>query len=169
MPRKKTEIQTIRVEVIPPEKPNAPRLGSEDAKKLLKRLVEQQVAEIMANRDEFLFQPFRAKKIADEIRRFPTVPERNKWNGHYNRWGCLRCNTREVPHCSVGMCSNCYRLIHERLVRLIDDPEVVVPQPEDLEAIALRALLPGETKRRPKKIGSRLPVGTAPIPHQPLL
>ena len=152
MPRKKTEIQTIRVEVIPPEKPNAPRLGPEDAKKLLKRLVEQQVAEIMANRDEFLFQPFfQQRKVADEIRRLQTVPERNKWSRYYDRWGCLRCNTRKVPHSSIGMCRDCRSLIRKRLVSLIDNAEVGVPQPEDLEAIALRALLPGETKRRPKK------------------
>jgi len=36
VPRKKNEIQTIRVEVMPPENPNAPRLGPDDAKKLLK-------------------------------------------------------------------------------------------------------------------------------------
>jgi hypothetical protein len=152
VPKKKTDIQTIRVEVVPPEKPNAPRLGYEDAKKLLKRLVEQQVAEILANRDEFLFQPFfERKKIADEIKRLQTVPERYKWSRYYDRWGCLRCNTREVPHCSLGMCSRCHGLIKQRLVALTDKTEVVVPQPEDLEAIALRALLPGETKRHPKK------------------
>lgn len=146
MSPKKSEIQTIRVEVMPPENPNAPRLGPGDAKKLLKQLVQQQVAEIMAQRDEFLFQPFfQQKKISDEIKRLQTMPEQKKWGRYYDRWGCLRCGTREVPHASLGMCGDCHAQTSQRLKAVIADPDAEEPvaQPEDVEAVALRALLPG--------------------------
>jgi hypothetical protein len=147
VPRKKNEIQTIRVEVMPPENPNAPRLGPDDAKKLLKDLVQKQVAEIMAQRDEFLFQPFfQQKKVADEIKRMQTVPEQNKWNRYYDRWGCLTCRTRKFPHCSLGMCANCHGRIFHRLKSVIADTKETIEQPEDIEATALRALLPGSTE-----------------------
>jgi hypothetical protein len=147
MSKKKNEIQTIRVEVMPPENPNSPRLGPDDAKKLLKELVQRQVAEIMAQRDEFLFQPFfQQKKVADEIKRLQTVPERNKWNRYYHRWGCLACRTRKVPHCSLGMCAGCHGRIIQRLKSVIADTKETIEQPEDVEATALRALLLGSTE-----------------------
>lgn len=147
MPQKKNEIQTIRVEVVPPENPNAPRLGPDDAKKLLKDLVQKQVAEIMAQRDDFVFQPFfQQKKVSDEIRRLQTVPEQNKWNRYFGRWGCLRCRTRRAPHCSLGFCARCRKLIFERLKSVIADTNETIEQPEDIEATALRALLPGSTE-----------------------
>jgi hypothetical protein len=146
VPQKKNEIQTIRVEVVPPENPNAPRLGPDDAKKLLKDLVQKQVAEIMAQRDDFLFQPFfQQKKVSDEIRRLQTVPEQNKWNRYFDRWGCLRCRKRKAPHYSLGMCARCRGLIFQRLKSVITDTKETIEQPEDVEATALRALLPSSS------------------------
>ena len=146
MSKKSKEIQTIRVEVMPPENPNAPHLGPADAKKMLKELVERQVAEIMAQRDEFVFQPFfQNQRVSNEIRRLQTMPERNKWGRCYDRWGCLRCNTRKVPHASLGMCNVCYQEISVRLKTVIRDPdrnngEISCPT-DDVAVIAQRALM----------------------------
>jgi len=139
-------IQTIRVEVMPPENPNAPHLGPVDAKKMLKELVERQVAEIMSQRDEFVFQPFFPnQKVSNEIRRLQTMPERNKWGRYYDCWGCLRCGTRKVPHTSLGMCQACYYTTLYRLRKVTKDPERNRGEnscpPDDVAVIAQRALM----------------------------
>jgi len=159
MSKKSNGIQTIRVEVMPPENTNAPHLGPVDAKKMLKELVERQVAEIMAQRDEFVFQPFfQNQKVSNEIRRLQTMPERNKWGRYYDRWGCLRCGTRKVPHMTLGMCRACYSTTVSRLITVIKDPERNRSEnscpPDDVAVIAQRALmapsdaLPAAEKRK---------------------
>jgi hypothetical protein len=153
------EIQPIRVEVMPPENSNDSRVTPTDAKELLKKLVEQQVAEILAQRDEFLFQPFfHAKKVSDQIRRLQTMPEQQKWNRYYERYGCLICNTHEVPHGSLGMCVNCHGRTAQRLKTVISDPDGTKTQgygkfgrQEDLEAVARLALLPAPQKALPAR------------------
>ena len=146
MSKKSKEIQTIQVEVISPENPNAPHLGPVDAKKMLKELVERQVAEIMAQRDEFVFQPFfQNQKVSNEVRRLQTMPERNKWGNYYDRWGCLVCRTRKVPHASLGMCQACHCTTLSRLNTVIKDPERNTSKnfcpPDDVAVIAQRALM----------------------------
>jgi hypothetical protein len=156
MSKRSKEIQTIRVEVMPQENPNAPRIGPADAKKMLKELVERQVAEIMAQRDEFVFQPFfQNQKVSNEIRRLQTMPERNKWGRYYDRWGCLHCHTRKIPHGALGMCQACHRTIQNRLNALIKDPdrnasEIFCP-PDDVATIAQRALVAPSNALLPTK------------------
>lgn len=152
MPKNK-ETQIVRVEVVPAEDQDDPRIGPADAKEMLKKLVERQVAEIMTQRDEFLFQPFfHAKKVSDQIRRLQTMPEQQKWSRYFERYGCLICSTREATHSSTGMCVNCHSRTASRLKTVIDDPDGTKStrpggqrsdfyQPEDVEAIARRALL----------------------------
>jgi hypothetical protein len=143
------EIQPIRVEVMPPENSNDSRVTPTDAKGLLKKLVQRQVAEIMAQRDEFLFQPFfHAKKVSDQVRRLQTMPEQQKWSRYFERYGCLICGTREVTHGSLGMCVNCHGRTVFRLKTVISDPDGTKTRPygrfgqqEDVEVIARRALL----------------------------
>ena len=56
--------------------------------KTLNLLVQEKVAEIMADRDAFVFEPFfRSRQIAYELKRLQTMPERQKWSVHF---GTLR-------------------------------------------------------------------------------
>ena len=58
--------------------------------KTLNRLVQQKVAEIMAERDVIVFEPFfRSRQIAYELKRLQTVPEQRKWTVYFDRYGCL--------------------------------------------------------------------------------
>ncbi len=86
----------------------------------LLKLVEQQVAEVLASRDEFVFEPFfRSRRIAYELRRLQTVPEQRKWHVFYERHGCLRCHTSERIHTGNGFCANCYPWVHRALKQII--------------------------------------------------
>jgi len=82
--------------------------------------VQQKVAEILAARDEFLFEPwFRSRQVAYELRRLQTVPEKQKWTVWYEREGCLACGGRERPHGGNGLCSNCYVRISQALKSIV--------------------------------------------------
>lgn len=53
------------------------------------RLVQEKVAEIMAERDAVVMEPFfRSRQIAYELKRLQTVPEQRKWSVHFERYGC---------------------------------------------------------------------------------
>ena len=94
---------------------------------LLKMLVQQGVAEALAARDEFAFEPwFRTRQVAYEIKRLQTVPERKKWALFYERHGCLACRTQERPHASNGFCNTCqqrvFRQLKDIVAELIEEP-----------------------------------------------
>jgi hypothetical protein len=86
----------------------------------LNRIVQQKVAEIMAERDAFVFEPFfRSRQVAYELRRLQSVPEQTKWAVYFERHGCLICETRERIHAGNGMCSRCYARTFNTLKQII--------------------------------------------------
>ncbi len=110
-------VKVERVEVLPSEvQPVA--LSLAEAK--LQAVVQQQLAEALAQKDGILIEPFfRTRRVAEEIRRLQTVPERKKWAAYYERWNCLRCGTNSRPHTSHGMCSRCTVQIVQRLKEIV--------------------------------------------------
>ncbi len=94
------------------------RAPAQDAE--LRRLVAQEVAKVLAAKDEFVFEPFfRSRQIAYELRRLQTVPEQRKWTIYYERYGCIHCDTSERIHTGNGFCANCYPKIFGRLKTII--------------------------------------------------
>jgi hypothetical protein len=94
------------------------RSGTDQA--TLNRLVQQKVAEIMAERDSVVFEPFfRSRQIAYELKRLQTQPERRKWSVFFDRYGCLICETRERIHAGNGMCQQCYQRTFQTLKEII--------------------------------------------------
>jgi hypothetical protein len=86
----------------------------------LDRIVKQKVAEIMAERDAFIFEPFfRSRQIAYELKRLQTIPEQEKWSIFYERKGCLACETRVEIHAGCGMCKNCYQRTFRELTQIV--------------------------------------------------
>jgi hypothetical protein len=84
------------------------------------RRVKQEVAKIMAERDAVVFEPFfRSRQIAYELKRLQTVPEQRKWSVWYERYGCLRCETRTRIHVGNGMCTSCYAQTFHTLKQII--------------------------------------------------
>ena len=94
------------------------RSGTNEA--MLTRLVQQKVAEIMAERDAIVFEPFfRSRQVAYELKRLQSVPEQRKWSVSFERYGCMRCETREQIHAGNGMCNRCHALWFRRLAQII--------------------------------------------------
>jgi len=94
------------------------RIGIDKA--ALDRIVQQKVAEIMAERDAVVFEPFfRSRQIAYELKRLQTVPEQEKWSVRFERYGCLLCQTKKQIHVGCGMCQNCYQRTFTELSRII--------------------------------------------------
>lgn len=154
--RKQKKIQTVRVEILPPADRET-RRNPADAAAALKKLVEKQVAEIMARRDAFLLRPFfDQKKISYEIKRLQTVPEQRKWTLYFKRFGCLLCGSRRTAHCGCGMCQRCYRKTFNRLRSVLRECE---RRPEDAqydirneEEIARAALAGGTGRKSPRRL-----------------
>jgi hypothetical protein len=153
--RKSKDIPTVRVEIMPPagggpRDGSGPRPSAVDAKAMLKKLVEQQVAEIMARREDFLFQPFLATaRVSNEIKRLQTVPEQRAWARVFAKHGCTACRSKKVGHGSCGFCSNCYSIIFSRkkaAIRGIEKDGPELPPICDPHEIALKALY-GDSNR----------------------
>jgi hypothetical protein len=87
-------------------------------KAILDRIVQQQVAKIMAERESTTLEPFfRSRQIAYEIKRLQTVPEQDSWRVFFERHGCLYCHSKERIHGGAGMCVRCYpRILKEKQV-----------------------------------------------------
>ena len=86
----------------------------------LDRLVQEKVAEIMAERDAFAFEPFfRSRQIAYELKRLQTIPEQRKWTVFFDRFGCMICQTRKLIHIGNGMCNHCYQRVFTALRQII--------------------------------------------------
>lgn len=110
------DIPKVRAEIIPARRTASVAARAMDAQAMLKKIVEQQVAEIMANRDDLLFQPFlQSRRVADELRRLQTVPELRKWSVYYVRHGCLVCGAKTKSYAGCGMCGACYQRTAKRL------------------------------------------------------
>lgn len=90
--------------------------------KTLTLLVKQKVAEIMADKDAIVFEPFfRSRQIAYELKRLQTMPERQKWSVYFGRYGCLICETRARIHVGNGMCNSCYSRTFNNLKQIISE------------------------------------------------
>jgi hypothetical protein len=155
---KRKDVQAVRVEILPPASRRDPRSILVDEKKLLK-LVDRRFAQLQARRDEFVFQPFfERKKVSDEIRRLQSVPEQRKWGLYFQRFGCLRCGTRQHIHTNCGMCSRCAHLVYSRLTRIIRGykrkSEVEQFELMAHEKVARKALMP-VLKLLPARISSQ--------------
>ncbi len=80
----------------------------------LQKLVQQQVAEALAQREASVFEPFfRSRQVAYELRRLQSVPEQKKWSVYYERHGCQQCKRVDLIHAGNGYCPRCYsRMCH---------------------------------------------------------
>jgi hypothetical protein len=58
---------------------------------------------------------FGDRERANLIRRSQTVSEQKRWSLYFDRWGCLACQRRNVPHASNGMCEECRARTYWRL------------------------------------------------------
>ena len=92
--------------------------GVDEAK--FHQLVQLKVAEIMAERDAVVFEPFfRSRQVAYELKRLQTVPEQRKFSIAFARYGCMICETRERIHAGNGLCTQCRALWFRRFVQII--------------------------------------------------
>jgi hypothetical protein len=108
--------KSVNVELLPP----VGTIQGSSPEESLNRLVQEKVAEILADRDNFIFEPFfRSRQIAYELKRLQTMPERRKWNLFFERHGCLVCVTRERIHVANGMRARCYNRTHSTLKQII--------------------------------------------------
>jgi hypothetical protein len=88
----------------------------------LNRIVQQKVAEILAERDALVFEPFfRSRQIAYELKRLQTVPEQRKWSVYFERYGCLICETRKTIHVGNGMCNTCHARTFQTLKHIVGE------------------------------------------------
>jgi len=137
-----------------------------DAWKVLEGMVKQKVAEIMADREDFAFQPFfNQKKVSAEIRRLQTVPEQRAWSGVFEKHGCIVCHRKDAPHSGCGCCATCYdriRVWKRDAIRGIEEDGPEQFPIRDQEEIARTALFGTPTapalpaapdKKRPGKRG----------------
>jgi hypothetical protein len=127
------------------------RSGAEKAE--LDRLVQEKVAEIMAQRDAFVFEPFfRSRQIAYELKRLQTVSEQQKWSVRFERKGCLACQTKDAIHVGCGMCQNCYPRIFLELTQIIAEGITGEPaQPARGTPSVERLLLPSRPMNAPHR------------------
>ncbi len=114
MPKKSTAI--VPVEVLPP----AGRTASGQDR--FDQLVQQKVAEILADRESLLLEPFfRSRQVAYEIRRLQSVPEKRRWTVFYERHGCLCCRDTQALHAGNGMCQRCRSGVLLKLNRIVKE------------------------------------------------
>jgi hypothetical protein len=86
----------------------------------IRKLVQQQVAEVLAQREAAVFEPFfRSRQVAYELRRLQSVPERKKWNVYYQRHGCQQCKRADLIHAGNGYCPRCYSRMGQILKGII--------------------------------------------------
>jgi hypothetical protein len=86
----------------------------------LDQLVTQRVAEIMAERDALVFEPFfRSRQVAYELKRLQCVSEQRKFSISFERYGCIDCKTRERIHGGNGLCNQCRGRWFTRLAQII--------------------------------------------------
>src|ERR1700693_1343733 len=118
-PMKRNNQPALRIELIPsPATLHRERTGFDKAE--LTRLVQEKVAEIMAERDAIVFEPFfRSRQVACELKRLQNIPEQQKFTVSFERYGCMICETRERIHGGNGMCTLCHAKWFARLTQII--------------------------------------------------
>jgi hypothetical protein len=151
--RKPRELKIVAMEVLHPQA----TLG---VLKEFSDLVRQKVSEVLAEREEFLLEPFfRSAEDAKTIRRLQSVSEREKWAVYFARYGCVVCQDSHRPYDENGMDLRCRRRTYERLRAVLRNADVKSEPPAqpfvdlDMERLA-REILSALPKRllppRPK-------------------
>jgi hypothetical protein len=109
----------LHVELIPsPATLVRERTGVDKAE--FEQSVRQAVAEIMAERDAIVFEPFfRSRQVAYELKRLQNVPEQRKFSVGFERYGCMICETTKRIHAGNGMCPPCRGLWFRRYSQII--------------------------------------------------
>ena len=116
MPRRKDKLVRVTAVEILPHESSSSLLVEQDAR--LQRLVQEEVARILAQKENNLLQPwFTSPAFAQEVRRQQTVEERFKFADFFEWEGCLRCRKQTPQHAGNGLCLRCrnwfvYRLKH---------------------------------------------------------
>lgn len=109
---KKVVTQLLPAEAPKPESPEA----------LLAKLVQEKVAEALAEKEDLVLRPFfDTHNVAAELRRLQKMPARRKWTLYFSRHGCLVCGTKKSHHNSCGMCVNCYLRTSSRLRAIVGE------------------------------------------------
>jgi hypothetical protein len=86
----------------------------------IQKLVQQQVAEALAQREAAVFEPFfRSRQVAYELRRLQSAPEQKKWSVYYERHGCQQCKRADLIHAGNGYCPRCYSRMGQILKGII--------------------------------------------------
>jgi hypothetical protein len=95
----------------------------------LDRLIQQKVAEALANQKAILepwFQTSRA--LAAAIRRHQSMFHKRKFALYFEKWGCLVCSTKARSHDTHAMCQRCLDKFVQRLRQLEQDYAQAHPQ-----------------------------------------
>ena len=100
----------VPVEVLPPEP--IPPTTPEGVLEQMEQIVQQKVAEVMAQKDGFGMEPwFRPAAVAREIKRLQSVPEQKKFAVVFERFGCFcilhKGDRHNRPHAGNGFCDRC--------------------------------------------------------------
>jgi hypothetical protein len=132
--------QSVQIEVLAPSRP------SDEAKAMLAKLVEQKVNEALSGKSgDSIFEPFfQPKPVAERMKREMNVSQQQKFAAYYEKWGCLRCDTKKNGHWSLGMCRRCYPVVYERLkvcIRELDAERPMAIPTLDRTNMAQQAIL----------------------------
>ncbi len=138
MKKKQAEQQLAVTEVLSPI--------AIDARARIAKLVEQKVNEALSSiSSDSTFEPFfQPKSVANRMKGTLSVSQQQKFAAYFERWGCLRCDTKKTGHRSLGMCQRCHQLIYTRLLACIGelDAERPMAMPTiDRMDLAQRAIL----------------------------
>lgn len=133
------KIKAVRPQVLSP----TPDSMAEAYAAMIKRVVDERVAELMADKRGQEFRPFfEVREVSEEMRRRVSVNENRKWRYYFEEWGCMICERKDVAHQTLGMCARCHQNRQKRL-RKIRQEHPAEPIPEfDSVARAQKALLP---------------------------
>ncbi len=138
---KKNNQAIVQAEVLRPAQ-SAPI----DARKMIEEIVQQKVAEIMADPRSLLLEPFmQSKQVQIEITKLLDVVQQKKWSYYFEDWGCLICGQKDAGYKSVGMCSTFFSRVTNRMaasLRRAYSERPVFDKPKDLVAMAQEALAP---------------------------
>jgi hypothetical protein len=86
-------------------------------------IVLQKLADREANKPEtdeelsesVLLQPWMLPRhITDSIRNLLPMTHWQKWADVYEDYGCFKCDRKDVPHQSLGLCMGCYGMLMNR-------------------------------------------------------
>jgi hypothetical protein len=123
------------------------RSDVEDAKASLAKLVEQKVQEALSSgtSDDSIFEPFfQPRAIAQKMRQQQNVSQQQKWTLYYEKFGCLRSQTKAITHNAAGMCQHCHQQTLQRLkvcIRELDAERPMAIPTLDRTELAQRAII----------------------------